>query len=188
MQVTERMQALGDHARSSRQPPLKERKHAKAEESVAAQVAIDEEILGNGTAHDNAAAVIVDDAAPQTVVHENRNGAAAEITPDEEAAVLATVAAVLAKLEPQPASADDNVTPSETVQEDAHLSAAKRAIIHEWENWSALHSDELGDPNVAEYFLRHLEVKKPHLLDSEFKDIRSIVRKCLVSLGIRARF
>ena len=44
-------------------------------------------------------------------------------------------------------------------------SAAKRAIIHEWENWSALHSDELDDPNVAEYFFRHLETKKARLLD-----------------------
>ena len=37
MQVTERMQALGDHAKSSRQPPLKERKSAKADESAAKQ-------------------------------------------------------------------------------------------------------------------------------------------------------
>ena len=35
MQVTERMQALGDHAKSSRQPPLKERKSAKADASAA---------------------------------------------------------------------------------------------------------------------------------------------------------
>jgi hypothetical protein len=177
MLVTERMQALGGHARSSRQPPRKERKHAKAEESVAAEVAIDEEILENGAA-ESASATIVDDAAPQADVHENGNGAVAEITPDEEAAVLATVAAVLAKLEPQPDTADDKVTRPEAVHEEDD-SAAKRAIIHEWENWSALHSDELDDPNVAEYFFRHLEAKKPHLLDSEFKDIRSIVRKCL---------
>ena len=176
MLVTERMQALGGHARSSRQPPRKERKHAKAEESVAAEVAIDEEILENGAA-ESASATIVDDAAPQADVHENGNGAV-EITPDEEAAVLATVAAVLAKLEPQPDTADDKVTRPEAVHEEDD-SAAKRAIIHEWENWSALHSDELDDPNVAEYFFRHLEAKKPHLLDSEFKDIRSIVRKCL---------
>jgi hypothetical protein len=182
MLVTERMQALGDHARSSRQPPVKERKYAKAEENVAAQVVIDEEILENGAAHESAAAVIVDDAAPQTLVQENGNGAAAEITPDEEAAVLATVAAVLAKLEPHSATADDNVTRPEAVQQDADLSAAKRAIIHEWENWSALHSDELGDPNVAEYFFRHLEAKKTHLLDFISDDKQKMVFRLLLRI------
>ena len=165
MLVTERMQALGDHAKSSRQPPVKERKHAKADESAAEQDVNDETVLENGAAQDAAAAVIVDDAAPRTVVHETGNGKVAEITPDEEAAVLATVAAVLAKFEPQPAAADDNVTRPEAVQEDADLRAAKRAIIHEWENWSALHSDELDDLSVTEYFFRHLEVKKPHFLN-----------------------
>ena len=89
MLVRERMKALGDHAKSSRQPPVKERKYAKADESAAKPDVIDEEILENGAAHDSAAAVIVDDATPQTAVHENGNGAVAEITPDEEAAVLA---------------------------------------------------------------------------------------------------
>ena len=161
MLVTERMQALGGHAKSSRQPPLKERKSAKADASVGAQVAIDEDILENGVTHDSAAAVLIDDAASQTVVHENGNGAAAEITPDEEAAVLATVAAVLARLEPQPATVDDNVTRPEGEDDD---SAAKRAILHEWENWSALHSDELGDTKVAVYFFEHVRKRKPHLL------------------------
>ena len=165
MLVTERMQALGGHAKSSRQPPLKERKSAKADASVGAQVAIDEDILENGVTHDSAAAVLIDDAASQTAVHENGNGAVAVITPEEEAAVLATVAAVLAKLEPQPATDDDNVTQPDAAREDADLSAAKRAITHEWENWSALHSDELDDPNVAEYFFRHLETKKARLLN-----------------------
>ena len=164
MLVTERMQALGDHAKSSRQPPLKERKSAKADESVA-QVAIDENILEADAKHDSAVVVLVDHAAPQTVVHENGDaGAVAEVTPDEEAAVLATVATVLAKIEPQPATADDNATRPEAVQEDADLSAAKRAIIHEWENWSALHSDELGDTKVAVYFFEHVRQRKPHLL------------------------
>ena len=180
MLVTERMQALGGHAKSSRQPPLKERKSAKADESVAAQVAIDEAILENGGSHESAAAVIVDDAASRTVVHENGNGAVAEITPDEEAAVLATVAAVLAKLEPQPAAGDESATQAKAAQEDDDTSAAKRAIIHEWENWSALHSDELGDPNVVEYFFRHLEAKKSYLLNFEFIDPRAMVRKCTV--------
>lgn len=176
MLVTERMRSLGDHAKSSRQPPLKERKSTKADQSVAAQVAIDETILESGAAHESAAAVLTEDLTSQIVVQENGNGGVAEITPDEEAAVLATVAAVLAKIGPEPTTADDNATQPEEIQENAKLSAAKRAIIHEWENWSALHSDELGDPNVGEYFLRHLEAKKPHLLNSGCKDIRSIIR------------
>ena len=176
MLVTERMQALGDHAKSSRQPPLKERKSAKADENAAKQDEsaakpdpIDETILETGTTHDSAAAVIVDEVTPQTAVHENGNGAVAEITPDEEAAVLATVAAVLAKIEPQPAAADDSSTPAKVVQDDDATSAAKRAIIHEWENWSALHSDELRDPNVADYFFRHLQAKKPYLVKCGFE-------------------
>ena len=131
MLVTERMRSLGDHAKSSRQPSVKERKRGKADESAAEPNVIDKEILENGAAHDSAAAVIVDNAAPQTAVHENGNGSVAEITPDEEAAVLATVAAVLAKIEPQPAPADDNATRPEAVREGDD-SAAKRAIIHEW--------------------------------------------------------
>ena len=55
------------------------------------------------------------------------------------------------------------------------LSAAKRAIIHEWENWSALHSDELEDPNVSEYFFRHLQAKKPQLLNFISDDERKTV-------------
>jgi hypothetical protein len=180
MLVTERMRSLGDHARSSRQPPLKERKYAPADESASEQDVIDDEILENVAAHDSAAPVIVADTAPQTLVHENGNDAAAEITPEEEAAVLATVAAVLAKIEPQPATADDNVTRPEAVQEDADLGAAKRAIIHEWENWSALHSDELDDTNVDVYFFRHLETKRQHLLNFfSSEDKRAIVRRSL---------
>jgi hypothetical protein len=179
MLVTERMRSLGEHAKSSRQPPLKERKRAKADESAAKTVDLDEDIFANGTAHDSAAVVIVDDTAPKTVVQENGNGAVAEITPEEEAAVLATVAAVLAKLEPQSAAADDSATPAQAVQEDDDTIAAKRAIIHEWENWSALHSDELDDPNVAEYFFRHLQMKKPQLLNFGFQDKLMMVRWCV---------
>lgn len=131
MQVTERMQALGDHAKSSRQPPLKERKSAKADASAAKQAAIDETILENSVARESAVAVLVDEVTPQIVVPESGDGA----------------------------------TQVTAVQKDDETSAAKRAIIHEWENWSALNSDELGDPNVAEYFFRHLETKKACLLD-----------------------
>jgi hypothetical protein len=173
MLVTERMRSLGEHAKSSRQPPLKERRHAKASESAAKTVDIDEDILDTGAARESATAVIVDNAAPKTVTHVN--GAIAEITPDEEAAVLATVAAVLAKIEPQPATADDNVTRPEAVREDVELNAAKRAIIHEWENWSALHSDELGDLNVGEYFLDHLRRRKPQLFKFTAEPERYVV-------------
>jgi hypothetical protein len=135
MSVTERMRSLGEHAKGSRQPPLKERRHAKAGETAAKTVDLDEDIIDNGAAHGGAAAVLVDDLAPKVVV------------------------------EAKPAPADDSATPAETSQEDADISATKRAIIHEWENWSALHSDELDDPNVTEYFFSHLQVKKSYLLN-----------------------
>ena len=166
MSVMERMQALGDHAKSSRQPPLKERKRAKADESAAKQDAIDETILENGAAHDSAVAVLVDDVTPQTVVHENGNDASfAEIATDDDAHEIATSLSVAAKVEPQRAAADDSAAQAKAIQEDADTSAAKRAIIHEWENWSALHSDELEDPKVGEHFFRHLQTKKPHLMN-----------------------
>ena len=148
MLVTERMRSLGEHAKSSRQPPLKERKLAKADAKPATQNAVDETELEKG-AHESAAAAFVDDLAPEIFA------------------------------EPQPTAADDRGTSAEAVQEDDDTSAAKRAIIHEWENWSALHSDELNDPNVAEYFFRHLETKKPGLLVSTFKDARTTVQECL---------
>ena len=141
MLVTERMQALGGHAKSSRQPPLKERKSTKADESAAKQDTIDETILENGATHDSAAAVTVDEVTPQTVVHENGNDGA--------------------------------------VAEDGDNTAAKRAIIHEWENWSALHSDELNDPNVGEYFFRHLQTKKPYLVTFTANDWPTVLSRWL---------
>jgi len=149
MSVTERMRSLGDHAKSSRQPPLKERKRAKADESATQTVGIDEDIFDDSATRDNAAVALVDDMTPQIVV------------------------------ESRPAAADDSVAPAEAIQEDADLSAAKRAIIHEWENWSALHSDELDDPNVGEYFFRHLQANKPKLLIFSSQDKQGIVRSAL---------
>ena len=58
--VTERMQALGDQAKSSRQPPVKERKYAKADESAAKQDTIDETISENGGPHESAVAALVE--------------------------------------------------------------------------------------------------------------------------------
>jgi hypothetical protein len=37
---------------------------------------------------------------------------------------------------------------------------AKRAVIHEWENWAALNSEDLQNPNVMIFFLDHLQSKK----------------------------
>ena len=148
MQVTERMQALGDHAKSSRQPPLRERKRAKADESAAKLDPIDETILESGAAHDSAVA---------------------EITSSEDADAIAPVASVATEAELQPAAADDSATQARAVQED-DATAAKRAIIHEWENWSALHSDELSDAKVVEYFFNHLRTNKTHLLNFTLKN------------------
>jgi hypothetical protein len=42
--------------------------------------------------------------------------------------------------------------------------AAKAAVIHEWDNWAALHTDDLSSPSVCTYFFRHLEQNKVELL------------------------
>lgn len=178
MLVKERMQALGDHAKSSRQPPVKERKYAKADESAAKQDAIDDTILENSATHDSAVAVLVDDVAPEIVVHENGDGAVAEITSNKGVGEIAAAASVT-EPEPQQTAADGTATQAEAIQDDDATSAAKRAIIHEWENWSALHSDELDNPNVAEYFFRHLQVKRPHLLNFGSHDKRGTIRRWL---------
>jgi hypothetical protein len=154
MLVRERMQALGDHAKSSRQPPLKERKRAKADESTAKPDAIDETILEDGVTHDSAVAALVDEVTPQIVTHESDNdGAVAEIASNEDATEIAAAVPVAAEVEPQLAAADVSAAHARSVQEGDDNAAAKRAIIHEWENWSALHSDELGDPNVEYFFV-----------------------------------
>ena len=99
MQVTERMQALGDHAKSSRQPPLKERKSAKTDASAAKPDPINESILENGGTHESAAAVLADDVTPQIVVHKSGNGAVAEITSRRRRGVLATAVSVAVEIE-----------------------------------------------------------------------------------------
>src|SRR5690349_7547906 len=106
MLVTERMQALGDHAKSSRQPPVKERKYAKADGSAPAQVALDEEILENGATHESVAAVLVDDLTPQIAVHQNGNGAVAEIAPSEDTGEIVTATLVAVEFEPQSTTDD----------------------------------------------------------------------------------
>jgi hypothetical protein len=52
--------------------------------------------------------------------------------------------------------------------------AARRAVIHEWENWAALHSDNLQSPRAVTFFLNHLQEKKPGLLNFDAAD------KCLI--------
>ncbi len=97
----------------------------------------------------------------QIATHESGNvDPVGEIASNEDAGEIAAATLVAAEVEPQATAADDSATQARAVQEDDDTSAAKRAIIHEWENWSALHSDELDDPNVAEYFFRHLENEK----------------------------
>jgi hypothetical protein len=146
MLVTERMQALGDHARSSRQPPLKERKYAKADASAATDDVVVKKILDITAAPDSAAPPITaDGATPQAAETTSAQPPAHEDGGDSEAEALAA-------------------------RDDADLVAAKRAIVHEWENWSALHSDELSDTKVTHYFLRHLQNRKPQLLSFASKD------------------
>lgn len=172
MLVRERMKALGDHAKSSRQPPVKERKHPKA---AAKQDTIDETILENVATHDSGVAELADDVTPQIVAHESSDDSAVTVTSSEGAGEIAAGTLVVAEFEPHTAAGDDSTTQAGATQEDTN--AAKRAIIHEWKNWSALHSDELNDPNVAEYFFKHLEAKKSYLLDFGSQDNWATVRK-----------
>ncbi len=41
----------------------------------------------------------------------------------------------------------------------------KRDIIHEWDNWAALHPDDLNSPGAGMFFFTHLQKKKPELLN-----------------------
>lgn len=170
MLVKERMKALGDHAKSSRQPPVKERKYAKADESAAKQDVLDENILENGATHESAVAVLADDVTRQIAARKIGNDdAVAEVPSSKDAGEIATAAPVTPEAEPRPATVDGSTTQASAIQEDDATSAAKRAIIHEWENWSALHSDELNDPNVTKYFVAHLGKRKPNLFNFAVK-------------------
>jgi len=52
---------------------------------------------------------------------------------------------------------------------------AKRAVIHEWENWAALNPDDLEDPGVDAFFFSHLQRKRPELLNFLSNDKRQTV-------------
>jgi hypothetical protein len=58
---------------------------------------------------------------------------------------------------------------------DEEESSAKRAVIHEWENWAALHPDDLKNPGVR------MQEKKPELLNfSSSGDKRQIIEAWLL--------
>ena len=63
--------------------------------------------------------------------------------------------------------------------EQSQDETARRAVIHEWENWAALHSDDLQSPGVATFFFNHLQEKKPGLLSFESVDKRQMIRNWL---------
>ena len=159
MSVKDRMQALGGHARSSRQPPLRERRVAGANKSVAADDIIDRNVPANLIARDSTGAPpVAHDPSQTMVLRKSADSAVAEIVLKKDVEEKVATA-------PRPSIADEGVAPSPAAREDDATGAVKRAIIHEWENWSALHSDELDDPNVSEYFFRHLQAKKPHIVN-----------------------
>jgi hypothetical protein len=175
MSVKDRMQALGGHARSSRQAPLRERRVAGADKSVAADDIIDRNVPANLTARDSTGAPPVPHDPSQTVMlRENgADSAVAEFVLKKD--VEEKVATEPAVAKTAPSITDEGVAPLPAAREDDATGAAKRAIIHEWENWSALHSDELEDPNVSEYFFRHLKAKKLQLFNSISDDERKTV-------------
>ncbi len=69
-------------------------------------------------------------------------------------------------------------TPKETDE-----GAAQRAVIHEWESWAALHSDDLESPDAGEYFFTHLQEQKSELLEFPSEDKRQTVRGWLLQEG-----
>jgi hypothetical protein len=166
MTVTERMQALGDHAKSSRQPPLRPRQTAGGDLAA-----------GSHFIHDNAlTSPPIDDDEMNALLHQEIEDRTAGEPIIPESAAIADISDAGAQLIPIEAQAIDQPIVSES---DDHL-AARRAIIHEWENWSALHTDELGDVNVGKYFFEHLQNKKSHLLGFASDDGWATVRGWLV--------
>jgi hypothetical protein len=162
------MQALGDHAKSSRQPPLRPRQTAGGDLAA-----------GSHFIHDNAltSPPIDDDDEMNALLHQEIEDRTAEELIVPASAAIADISNAGAQLIPIEAhQAIDQPIVSES---DDHL-AARRAIIHEWENWSALHTDELGDVNVGKYFFEHLQNKKSHLLGFASADGWATVRGWLV--------
>jgi hypothetical protein len=67
--------------------------------------------------------------------------------------------------------------------ENSEETAAKRAVIHEWENWAALHPDDLKSFNAGTYFFTHLQQTKPELLDFASSDKSETVHVWLLQEG-----
>jgi len=69
------------------------------------------------------------------------------------------------------------------ISEKSEKTAAKQAVIHEWENWAALHPDDLKNPNAGMYFFTHLQQKKPELLNFTSSDKWETVHVWLLQEG-----
>jgi hypothetical protein len=209
MVLTERMQALGDHARSSNQRLIAERRHDRDQERD--HDSRDEESLSQESR--DQAISDQESRAPELFVTDNDTDAPAQtmmleapvlmpsppqVSPAEDV-IIESITTFLAVDERVPERAASKTgggrAPEAAIAPSAGASAsaqspthegdddllAKRAILHEWQNWSALNSDELSDPNVAAYFIRHLEARKPKLLDFAAEDKMQVVRTWLLS-------
>ena len=135
---------------------------AGADKSVAADDIIDRNVPANLIARDSTGAPLVAHDPSQTMML-REHGA------DSTAAEIVLKKGVEEKIltgpaidETTPSIADERVAPLPATREDDDTRAAKRAIIHEWENWSALHSDELGIRMSANIFSGICRRKSPN--------------------------
>jgi hypothetical protein len=208
MVLTERMQALGDHARSSHQRLIAERRQEMNQER-------DQENRGQGVRDQQSREPDFFAAGKSAAGERGETMMLAttelipsppEASPADDVIIIETIETFLAAEEavPEPAvPKNDNASAPEPAvaqgagsgsaasapaareslknqEKDGDL-AARRAIIHEWQNWAALNPDELADPNVATYFFRHLEAKRPRLLDFPAENKMLAVRTWLLS-------
>ena len=72
---------------------------------------------------------------------------------------------------------------SDEMPEKNEETAAKRAVTHEWENWAALHPDDLESRDAGMYFFTHLQQKKPELSNFVSSDKRETVHVWLLQEG-----
>jgi hypothetical protein len=164
MSVTDRMHALGDHAKSSRQPPLRPRPTAGGDLAAGSHFIDDNSFTSQPIDDDEMKALLrqaIEDRADDTTIAAIADADVAQRIPSE---------------------AHQATNQSVVSESDDHL-AARRAIIHEWENWSALHTDELEDINAGKYFFEHLRKKKSHLLGFASDDGWGTVHGWLVQAG-----
>ncbi len=172
MSVTDRMQALGDHAKSSRQPPLRPRQIASGDVTAASNAFIDDKRSTPSTIDDDLVKALLHDAIEDRAVE--------ELIIPESATVPIIAESHAGELIPNEESAA--LKQSVVSESDDHF-AARRAIVHEWENWSALHTDELEDPHAGKYFFEHLQKNKRHLLSFASDDGWESVRVWLMEAG-----